>query len=444
MNQTGGISVDSLTPSDKEGFMTKQGGGNGGWKNWKKRWFVLKGTTLFYFKTKKDKDVTGTIELDASSTIQPEPKKKGKYCFSVGTKTRVFFMYPDSKEEQDSWMNTLKSLISSLKGGSPTPAEPSGGKPVTQQERKPETKPDAPSGGKKPCDVLMKGVAQVPFLQPSDSKPLEFWEMWKQSIPEAVKTFNVCVALDLSQLSWRCIGPQQDLIQNMVDFFWNVGAPDTEIDRLNDVGTLINPKAIGSWIDMSAKGGMDGGWFFPSLIKLKMALEACDPSDASKKIAAWADTNGIVDVIAVGRDMGAAPPRQTNFRFVIPGESVEKQLEIALSAYDTFDFPKPPEEALDLIKQSATGLQIQVTSSSQGFVKIGILTPRPDAGGIPKLCSLSGGSDSELLAKFEDALGVNGVQFVEYQYLQKGFGYGVYKEGFDVVFHYQVGESYEV
>jgi hypothetical protein len=39
------------------------------------------------------------------------------------------------------------------------------------------------------------------------------------------------------------------------------------------------------------------------------------------------------------------------------------------------------------------------------------------------------------------SLGINGPEYAEYQYLSKGFGYGVYKEGFDVVFHYKVGEE---
>jgi hypothetical protein len=44
------VSVAALHPADKEGFLTKQGGG---YKSWKRRWFVLKGTNLYYFKSKK-------------------------------------------------------------------------------------------------------------------------------------------------------------------------------------------------------------------------------------------------------------------------------------------------------------------------------------------------------------------------------------------------------
>lgn len=84
----------------------------------------------------------------------------------------------------------------------------------------------------------------------------------------------------------------------MVDFFWNVGAPESEIDRLNDVGALINPFKIGSWIDMSAKGGMDGGWFFPVEIPLKLAIEAADPGDAVRRVAEWADKHQVRSLLA--------------------------------------------------------------------------------------------------------------------------------------------------
>lgn len=49
-----------------------------------------------------------------------------------------------------------------------------------------------------------------------------------------------------------------------------------------------------------------------------------------------------------------------------------------------------------------------------------------------------GGGSPDHLFQFESALGVSGPAYAEYQYLMKGFGYGVYKEGFDIVFHYEV------
>jgi len=114
----------------------------------------------------------------------------------------------------------------------------------------------------------------------------------------------------------------------MVDFFWNVGAPEGEIDRLNDIGAQINPPLIGSWIDMSSKGGMDGGWYFPSDIPLSFALYAADAGDPPKRLQEWAQSCNVTTVASIGRDMGAAPPRQTEFRIRIPGSTFDEQLAV--------------------------------------------------------------------------------------------------------------------
>ena len=134
-----------------------------------------------------------------------------------------------------------------------------------------------------------KGI--IPFLQEEDSKVLEFWQIWSESIPakedvpvgQAID-FIVAVSADMEKLTWRTAGPQNIFIQKMVDFFWNVGAPEPEIDRLNDVGALINPVKIGSRIDMSNKGGMDGGWYFPVEIPVQLAISAADAGEATRKV----------------------------------------------------------------------------------------------------------------------------------------------------------------
>ena len=75
-----------------------------------------------------------------------------------------------------------------------------------------------------------------------------------------------------------------------------------------------------------------------------------------------------------------------------------------------------------------------------GFVRLGILFPNPHKEAVMALCDIAGGKRTELM-NFEKALGCNGPSYIELQYLIKGFGYSVYKEGFDVVVHYHVGEE---
>lgn len=137
---------------------------------------------------------------------------------------------------------------------------------------------------------------------------LEFWQIWTESVPLVSDLqpgmnieFQVATSADMQKLTWRTAGPQNIFIQKMVDFFWNVGAPESEIDRLNDVGALINPIKIGSWIDMSARGGMDGGWYFPVDIPLKLSIEASDAGDPTRKVSEWAEQNNVTICFSVGR-----------------------------------------------------------------------------------------------------------------------------------------------
>ncbi len=78
----------------------------------------------------------------------------------------------------------------------------------------------------------------IAFLRDEESKVLEFWQIWSESIPLSADLstgmsieFHVVTSASMQKLTWRTAGPQNIFIQRMVDFFWNVGAPETEIDR---------------------------------------------------------------------------------------------------------------------------------------------------------------------------------------------------------------------
>jgi len=449
------ISVQSLGTGNKEGYLTKCGGAI---KTWKKRWFVLKGDTLFYFKTPKDTDLTGSINLEADSECKEEPTKTtpGKYYFSISTSKRLFLIYSDKEQVSKEWVKAINEKIKEKKK-SDVPQSSSNSAPSLPAVQNP--KPDIPKSDPKPelpktgsavsprvQISLAKGT--IPFLQDEESKVLEFWQIWSESIPvgEEIQPggaieFLVSTSANMEKLTWRTAGPQNIFIQKMVDFFWNVGDPESEIDRLNDVGALINPIKIGSWIDMSTKGGMDGGWYFPVEILLKMAIEAADPGEPSKKVLEWGEKHHVEKCFSVGRDMGAAPPRQTEIRVRLPGDGFPTQIIVAEDAYKIFGFPPIPEGPMQVLRSwEPAGLCLSVITSSEGFVRLGLMAPNPPTDVVLKLCQLVK-AGNEQLAAFEGSLGSNGPYFVEFQYLKEGFGYGVYKEGFDIVFHYHAGEE---
>lgn len=463
--------IKSLAVPEHEGWMTKQGGSV---KSWKRRWFILKGAKLYYFKANRpETEMQGLIELTPTTFVKQQPKHGKQQAFAVGSSEmkRVYFMYADQDTESLSWIKSLNAAIERLKspgagpstyiepGMSPSPSggaqtagtsAPAGaGMGVSASQPYQPTTTQAARSGASLRSQLISGRNEVYFLKEDDNKVLEFWQIWFDSIPPREEIpanshieYEVATSADMQKLTWRTAGPQNIFIQRMVDFFWNVGAPESEIDRLNDVGAAINPQVIGSWIDMSSKRGMDGGWYFPSDIPLKFALEATDPGEPAAKFQAWAERHNIVNCYSVGRDMGAAPPRQTEIRIRLPGETFDAQFNLALDAFNEFGFPLLPEEAVAIVRSiPRAGLRMSVVTSSEGFVRLGVLIPEPDRTALDRLSPLCGATSSDGLIRFSDSLGLAGPAFVEFQFLQKGFGYGVYKEGFDVIFHYAVGRE---
>jgi len=447
------IPAQSLVPPDKDGYLTKQGGGI---KTWKKRYFILKGPCLYYYKSPKDTTITGRVDLESGSIVKEEKDKKTRpNMFSVQTSKRIFYISADKPEEMNEWMVSIKGAIDKVKVPSPSTPASQNTSSVTPADRSKQMTQTPAAGDMSPRVRLALAKSTVSFLKDEESKVLEFWQIWSESIPGKEEVgpgmsidFYVATSADMQKLTWRTSGPQNIFIQKMVDFFWNVGAPESEIDRLNDVGALINPVKIGSWIDMSAKGGMDGGWYFPVDIPLKLAVEAADPGEAITKFTQWAESHDVTTVYTVGRDMGAAPPRQTELRMKLPGGDFDTQVKLGVDSFSAFGFPAIPDNALAILKNSRVNvtdhpLCLSVITSSEGFVRLGLLVPKPNTQTVLQLCSIAGGNN-ENIAAFEGslgALGSDGPTYAEYQYLMKGFGYGVYKEGFDIVFHYSVGSE---
>lgn len=385
---------------------------------------------------------------------------------NIRTPNRVWFIYSEKEEVTKEWVDSINKNIADLSGkkGGGVREEDKGNTnnnkvnnvkeeniindpPIKKDPITPPDQTSPPSSGGSPNENKLYAAKDViPFLNNEEGKVLEFWLIWAESIPTKEEQpgtsmdYQIATSANLQKLTWRTSGPQNAFIQKMVDFFYNVGAPDTEIDRLNDIGSLINPLKIGSWIDMSANGGMDGGWFFPVDITIKMALEASDEGDPVKKVAEWAAQNGVEKAYSVGRDMGASPPRQTEIRLKLPGADANAQLEAGLNAFSYFGFPPLPENSTPILRESTegkNGLCLSIVTSSEGFVRLGLLVPSPTKEQVKSLCTIAGATHLDL-EKLESAIGASRPDFVEYQFLKEGFGYGVYKEGFDVVFHYLI------
>lgn len=114
-----------MSSPTKEGWMTKQGGMI---KSWKRRWFSLVGTNLFYSE-KQGKKELGTINLKEVTDVSDAPESKKSCAFKlVVPNVRTYIIAADNDKDKQDWMAAIKNAIGSSNSSVPAPAsKPSGG-----------------------------------------------------------------------------------------------------------------------------------------------------------------------------------------------------------------------------------------------------------------------------------------------------------------------------
>ncbi|KAG0797336.1 hypothetical protein G6F26_001545 [Rhizopus arrhizus] len=106
----------SLIP-DMEGWLYKQGDR---YKNWNKRWFVLKGNNLFYFKSPKAIRMKGIVNLKGYRVEVDSSIQVGKYCFKAHhEKERTFYFYTDQEKYMKDWVKALMKATIERDYGTP-------------------------------------------------------------------------------------------------------------------------------------------------------------------------------------------------------------------------------------------------------------------------------------------------------------------------------------
>uniref|UniRef100_A0A347ZJ76 non-specific serine/threonine protein kinase n=1 Tax=Reticulitermes speratus TaxID=60591 RepID=A0A347ZJ76_9NEOP len=92
----------------KEGYLEKQGGFL---KSWKKKWYEVKGTTIYSYK-KKGSEALSQIPIRPKYTVQACTEGKKSHCFKINTESRAYLFAASSDKEAKAWISTIKELIS--------------------------------------------------------------------------------------------------------------------------------------------------------------------------------------------------------------------------------------------------------------------------------------------------------------------------------------------
>ena len=97
-----------LSINSKEGYLTKQGRIR---KSWKCRWFLLRGSSLSYFKSKQSRRPIDRLDMNRAIAVEYDNSKRKDYCFRIDFTFRVYYMYASCAEDCDQWVELLRSKL---------------------------------------------------------------------------------------------------------------------------------------------------------------------------------------------------------------------------------------------------------------------------------------------------------------------------------------------
>ncbi|KAG5192036.1 hypothetical protein JKP88DRAFT_230679 [Tribonema minus] len=102
-----GILYDCNNP-DFTGYLTKQSS----WlKDWRRRFFILKGSKLFFAKSEMAAP-HGMIDLSSCMTVKSaEQKTHKRNALEVSTQDTTFFMFAGTEKEKDDWIGAIGRAI---------------------------------------------------------------------------------------------------------------------------------------------------------------------------------------------------------------------------------------------------------------------------------------------------------------------------------------------
>ncbi|CAG8631811.1 23756_t:CDS:2 [Cetraspora pellucida] len=112
----------------KSGWLTKLGG-NALRKTWKRRWFVLRGNSLYYYRQKNNSEPAGVLNLSTYNSVSQDPSvtKKSSYCIriekivrendsinstlSYNKKPTTLIVFADTESEMIEWISVLEKRL---------------------------------------------------------------------------------------------------------------------------------------------------------------------------------------------------------------------------------------------------------------------------------------------------------------------------------------------
>lgn len=224
-------------------------------------------------------------------------------------------------------------------------------------------------------------------------------------------SLEVKVTSDGARYAIRAAAASNRMIDGMVEYFGEIGADEEKVNFINEVGSRIDPLAVGMWLELT-EGSANSGWWLPEgdIEELELII---DSATAVKTIRKWADKAGVGNYLSAGRTV-AEGDGVTFVSLPLPGDDARTRMGHALTLLDHFGVDGPDDAALALLLDDAiplleVGLWLLPAGVARSFVRAN----QPQLSLALDIARTQPATDLELLAQLGGILQQSEVAAVE-------------------------------
>ena len=110
--ENGGPRIEFWRAPERAGWLMKQGEHI---KTWRRRWFVLKGGKIFWFKydgVDAQSEPRGAIDVSRCLSVKgAEDAINKQYAFEVSTNFETMYFIADNDKDKEDWINAIGRAI---------------------------------------------------------------------------------------------------------------------------------------------------------------------------------------------------------------------------------------------------------------------------------------------------------------------------------------------
>ncbi|KAL7712315.1 PH domain-containing protein [Entamoeba marina] len=276
----------------------------------------------------------------------------------------------------------------------------------------------------------------------------KLFDLWIASVPDqsCLKkgdkiNYQMFVSSDAERVSFSCDGEQSLMIQGVMDFFIAVESSTSGIEKLNTCGNEICPEFIGSYIDLSTLGALEGGWSFVGDTMCHDAMKLMDNGNALLVLKRFETECPSIKIITkMERDMTAVGLECTRFEFDIYGKKGLAKLDVVqsvLSKFGGINHMLREEFKKIIIGLIDSEVSMALTLTTNDVARVSVLIRNPSSSVVSEILDMDKNSNIEMHNDLMKSFGKP--TSIEYCIVLKGFSFDIYQENININVHYNLG-----